>query len=152
MEKIYHPDVSRRAFLSGSGSAIALGAAAAMFTSGDALAQSATASPADLHGVAPTRFQDIGGVGLAYRRFGKEGATPVVCLQHFAGTMNNSDPIHTNRLAQDRPVILVDYRGVGRSEGRTPDSVRRFSATNRSSTGTSTSTETRRNLWHSKHY
>jgi pimeloyl-ACP methyl ester carboxylesterase len=37
--------------------------------------------------------------------------------------MNNSDPIHTNRLAQDRPVILVDYRGVGRSEGQTPDSV-----------------------------
>ena len=53
----------------------------------------------------------------------KKGATPVICLQHFAGPMNNSDPIHTNRLAQDRPVILVDYRGVGRSVGQTPDSV-----------------------------
>jgi pimeloyl-ACP methyl ester carboxylesterase len=37
--------------------------------------------------------------------------------------MNNFDPIHTNRLAQDRPVVLVDYRGVGRSGGQTPDSM-----------------------------
>src|SRR5258707_15421363 len=37
--------------------------------------------------------------------------------------MNNFDPIHTNRLAQDRPVILVDYRGVGRSGGKMPDSM-----------------------------
>jgi pimeloyl-ACP methyl ester carboxylesterase len=38
--------------------------------------------------------------------------------------MDNWDPIHTNRLAQDRPVVLVDYRGVGRSSGETPDSMR----------------------------
>ena len=37
--------------------------------------------------------------------------------------MNNFDPIHTNRLAKDRPVILVDYRGVGRSGGKMPDSM-----------------------------
>jgi pimeloyl-ACP methyl ester carboxylesterase len=72
---------------------------------------------------APTQFQDISDVRLAFRRFGKEGAPPVVCLQHFAGNMNNFDPIHTNRLAQDRPVVLVDYRGVGRSGGQTPDSM-----------------------------
>jgi pimeloyl-ACP methyl ester carboxylesterase len=80
-------------------------------------------SNVNLSATAPTQFQDIGGVSLAYRRFGKEGAPPVVCLQHFTGTMNNFDPIHTNRLAQDRPVILVDYRGVGRSGGETPDSM-----------------------------
>lgn len=76
-----------------------------------------------LHESAPTQFQDIGDARLAFRRFGKEGAPPVVCLQHFTGTMNNWDPIHTNRLARDRPVILVDYRGVGRSDGETPDSM-----------------------------
>ncbi len=76
-----------------------------------------------LHDSAPTRFQDVGDVRLAYRRFGKEGAPPLVCLQHFRATMNNWDPIHTNRLAQDRPVVLVDYRGVGRSSGQTPDSM-----------------------------
>ena len=80
-------------------------------------------SRANTSETAPTQFQDIGDVRLAYRRFGKEGAPSVVCLQHFAGTMNNFDPIHTNRLAQDRPVVLVDYRGVGRSGGQTPDSM-----------------------------
>src|SRR5580704_17830306 len=79
-------------------------------------------SNVNLSETAPTQFQDIGGVSLAYRHFGKEGAPPVVCVQHFTGTMNNFDPIHTNRLAQDRPMILVDYRGVGRSGGETPDS------------------------------
>jgi len=77
----------------------------------------------NLNETTPTQFQDIGGVSLAYRHFGKEGAPPAVCLQHFTGTMNNFDPIHTNRLAQDRPVILVDYQGVGRSGGKTPDSM-----------------------------
>jgi pimeloyl-ACP methyl ester carboxylesterase len=77
----------------------------------------------NLNETAPTQFQDVGGVSLAYRHFGKEGAPPVVCFQHFTGTMNNFDPIHTNRLAQDRPVILVDYRGVGRSGGEMPDSM-----------------------------
>ena len=80
-------------------------------------------SQANLHETAPTRFQDIGDVRLAYRRFGKEGAPPLVCLQHFTGRMDNWDPIHTNRLAQDRPVVLVDYAGVGRSSGETPDSM-----------------------------
>ena len=80
-------------------------------------------SNVDLNETAPTQFQDIGGVSLAYRHFGTKGARPVVCFQHFTGTMNNFDPIHTNRLAQDRPVILVDFRGVGRSGGKTPDSM-----------------------------
>jgi pimeloyl-ACP methyl ester carboxylesterase len=80
-------------------------------------------SNVNLSETAPTQFQDIGGVSLAYRHFGKQGAPPVVCFQRFTGTMNNFDPIHTNRLAQDRPVILVDYQGVGRSGGETPDSM-----------------------------
>ena len=116
-------DAKRRLLLRNGAAIVLSGAAVTLLADREALAQSTTASPADLHNSAPTRFQDIGDIRLAYRRFGKEGATPVVCLQHFAGTMNNSDPIHTNRLAQDRPVILVDYRGVGRSEGQTPDSV-----------------------------
>src|ERR1700738_2508356 len=78
-------------------------------------------SQLDLAPTAPTPFQNVGGVGLAYRHSGREGAPPVVCFQHFTGTINNFDPIHTNRLAQDRPVILVDYRGVGRSGGEMPN-------------------------------
>jgi pimeloyl-ACP methyl ester carboxylesterase len=80
-------------------------------------------SQINLHESAPTQFCEVSDVRLAYRRFGKEGALPLVCLQHFTGTMDNWDLIHTNRLAQDRPVVLVDYRGVGRSSGETPDSM-----------------------------
>jgi pimeloyl-ACP methyl ester carboxylesterase len=85
-------------------------------------------SQTNLNETAPTQFQDVGDISLAYRRFGKEGATPLVCLQHFTGTMNNWDPIHANRLAQDRQVILVDYRGVGRSGGEPPESMRGMAA------------------------
>ena len=114
---------SRRLFLRNSGTAVLSGAAVALLADREALAQSETMSQANLHDSAPTQFREVGDVRLAYRRFGKEGATPVVCLQHFTGRMDNWDPIHTNRLAQDRPVVLVDYRGVGRSSGETPDSM-----------------------------
>src|ERR1700731_41285 len=80
-------------------------------------------SNVNLNETAPTQFQDIGDVSLADRHIGKEDAPPVVCFQHFTGPMNNFDPIHTNRLAQDRPVILVDYRGGGRSGGKMLDSM-----------------------------
>ena len=114
---------SRRLFLRNGGTAVLSGAAVALLAHREALAQSDTMPRANLHDSAPTQFQEIGDARLAYRRFGKEGATPVVCLQHFTGRMDNWDPIHTNRLAQDRPVMLVDYRGVGRSSGETPDSM-----------------------------
>ncbi len=97
-------------------------------TSNHADAQAPARPPSGLSIAAPTRYQDIGGVRLAYRRFGKPGATPVVCIQHFAGTMNSADPVHADRFAQDREVVLVDYRGVGRSEGQTPDSVQGLAA------------------------
>lgn len=117
------PITSRRLFLRNSGTAVLSGAAAALLVSHKAQAQSETTAQANLHDSAPTQFQQVGDVRLAYRRFGKEGAPPLVCLQHFTGRMDNWDPIHTNRLAQDRPVVLVDYRGVGRSSGETPDSM-----------------------------
>ena len=114
---------SRRLFLRNSGTALLSSAAVALLPGREALAQSEAMSQANLHDSAPTQFQEVGDVRLAYRRFGKEGAPPLVCLQHFTGRMDNWDPIHTNRLAQDRPVVLVDYRGVGRSSGETPDSM-----------------------------
>ena len=114
---------NRRLFLRNGAAAVLSGAAVALLADREALAQSATKSRANLHDSAPTQFQEVGDARLAYRRFGKEGAPPLVCLQHFTGTMNNWDPIHINRLAQDRPVVLVDYRGVGRSSGETPDSM-----------------------------
>ena len=114
---------SRRLFLRNSGTAVLSGAAVALLADREALAQSETMSQANLHDSAPTKFKEVGNARLAYRQFGKEGPPPLVCLQHFTGRMDNWDPIHTNRLAQDRPVVLVDYRGVGRSSGEAPDSM-----------------------------
>jgi pimeloyl-ACP methyl ester carboxylesterase len=112
---------SRRLFLRNGGTAVLSGAAVTQLAGREALAQSATMSQANLHDSAPTQLRAVGDVRLAYRQFGTEGAPPLVCLQHFTGRMDNWDPVHTNRLAQDRPVVLVDYRGVGRSSGETPD-------------------------------
>lgn len=115
-------NVSRRLLFRTAGAAVS-GAALATLAGQGALSRSATTSNTNLHEFAPTQFREIGDVRLAYRRFGRIGAPPLICLQHFTGTMDNWDPIHTNRLAADRPVVLVDYRGVGRSSGNTPDSM-----------------------------
>lgn len=71
----------------------------------------------------PTRFVEANGIRSAYRRLGKESGTPLVCLQHFRGTLDNWDPAVVNGLATDRPVILFDNAGIARSGGQTPDTV-----------------------------
>jgi len=75
------------------------------------------------HSTAPTRLIEIDSVDFAYRTFGKPSGIPLVCLQHFTGTMDNWDPIITNGLASERQVILIDNRGVGNSAGDVPDNV-----------------------------
>jgi len=72
---------------------------------------------------APTLYIEVAGVPFAYRRFGKPSAAPLICLQHFTGTLDNWDPIIMNGLAQDREVIVFDNRGVGNSKGDTPEKV-----------------------------
>ncbi len=73
--------------------------------------------------LAPTQFVKAGGETYAYRRFGSGDILPLLCLQHFTGTMDNWDPAVTDALAQDREVILFDNAGIGRSTGSVPDSV-----------------------------
>ena len=75
------------------------------------------------HETAPTRFVEADGSRFAYRRFGSDEGLPLLFCQHFTGTMDNWDPVITNTLAQEREVILFDNRGVGSSNGQTPDSV-----------------------------
>ena len=76
-----------------------------------------TLDGAATHQTAPTRFEDVGGAFLAYRRFGAPGATPLVMLQHFRGNLDNWDPALVDALAAEREVVLVDYAGVGSSGG-----------------------------------
>jgi pimeloyl-ACP methyl ester carboxylesterase len=72
---------------------------------------------------APTRLLQVGDATYAYRRFGKGPGLPLLCLQHFTGTLDNWDPAVTDPLASGREVILFDNAGVGRSTGRVPTTI-----------------------------
>jgi pimeloyl-ACP methyl ester carboxylesterase len=66
---------------------------------------------------------EAGGTRYAYRRFGKGKGLPLLCLQHFTGTLDNWDPAIVDALAADREVILFENAGVGGSTGEVPDSI-----------------------------
>jgi pimeloyl-ACP methyl ester carboxylesterase len=72
---------------------------------------------------ASTQFVQASGVNFAYRSLGPREGTPLICLQHFSGTMDSWDPAVINALADLRPLIVFDNAGVGRSTGATPDNV-----------------------------
>lgn len=72
---------------------------------------------------APTRFIEAKGVRYAYRRFGRNDGTPLIFLQHFRGNLDNWDPLVTDGLAEDRPVILLNNAGVASSSGETPTTI-----------------------------
>jgi pimeloyl-ACP methyl ester carboxylesterase len=72
---------------------------------------------------APTQFLEVNNERYAYRRFGRSAALPLLCLQHFTGTLDNWDPAVTDPLASRREVILFDNAGVGRSSGRVPETM-----------------------------
>ena len=71
----------------------------------------------------PTRFIRTRLETYAYRRFGGGGAPPLVCLQHFTGTLDNWDPAVTDPLARGREVILFESAGLGRSTGAVPTTI-----------------------------
>ena len=77
---------------------------------------------------APTEYIEAAGVRFAYRRLGPREGTPLVFLQHFTGTIESWDPAAVNGLAENRPVIVFDYTGVGTSSGKTPDNVAQMAA------------------------
>lgn len=72
---------------------------------------------------APTQFIEAKDTTYAYRRFGKGGGLPLLCLQHFTGNLDNWDPAVTDKLAGDRDLILFDNAGIGRSGGTVPKTV-----------------------------
>jgi pimeloyl-ACP methyl ester carboxylesterase len=72
---------------------------------------------------APTQFIDTKLEKYAYRRFGKGSGLPLLCLQHFTGTLDNWDPAVTDPLASGREVILFENAGLGRSTGEAPTSI-----------------------------
>jgi pimeloyl-ACP methyl ester carboxylesterase len=72
---------------------------------------------------APTRFLEAGKERYAYRRFGAGSGLPLLCLQHFTGTLDNWDPAVTDPLASRREVILFESAGIGRSSGSVPNTI-----------------------------
>lgn len=72
---------------------------------------------------APTQFLEVKKQKYAYRRFGKGSGLPLLCLQHFTGTLDNWDPAVTDPLAEGREVILFESAGIGRSSGKVPTTV-----------------------------
>ena len=72
---------------------------------------------------APTQFLQTNGQTYAYRRFGNGSGLPLLCLQHFTGTLDNWDPAVTDPLAAGREIILFDNAGVGRSTGDVPPTI-----------------------------
>jgi pimeloyl-ACP methyl ester carboxylesterase len=72
---------------------------------------------------APTRFLSTSLGTYAYRRFGGGTGLPLLCLQHFTGTLDNWDPAVTDPLAVGREVILFESAGVGRSSGSVPETI-----------------------------
>jgi pimeloyl-ACP methyl ester carboxylesterase len=75
------------------------------------------------HETASTEFALIGEVEVAYRRFGKRGAPPLLLLNYFVANMDDWDPKITNGFAETRDLIIFDYPGVGRSTGSTPSTI-----------------------------
>jgi pimeloyl-ACP methyl ester carboxylesterase len=72
---------------------------------------------------APTQFISAHGETYAYRRFGTGAGHPLLCLQHFTGTLDNWDPAVTDPLASGREVILFENAGVGRSTGQVSQTI-----------------------------
>lgn len=70
------------------------------------------------HQTAKTQYvANHSGTKYAYRRLGTGPGTPLLLLIHFRGTMDKWDPLLINTLSASRPVILLDYPGVGLSTG-----------------------------------
>lgn len=76
-----------------------------------------------IHETVPTESVESGGIRYAFRRFGKQGAAPLLCLGYYNSNMDAWDPTVTNGLALDHEVILFDNAGVGASGGETPPTV-----------------------------
>jgi pimeloyl-ACP methyl ester carboxylesterase len=82
-----------------------------------------TAVAQDTLETAPTEYIDAAGIRFGYRAFGKATGTPLIFLQHFTGNMDSWDPAVVNGLSKNRPVVVFDNAGVGKSTGVTPNNV-----------------------------
>lgn len=69
---------------------------------------------------AETQYVVAHGIKLAYRRLGRDRGIPLVMLMHFRGNMDFWDPALIDALMKNRPVVIFDNAGIGKSEGEIP--------------------------------
>ena len=72
---------------------------------------------------APTRSVDVGGTKFVYRELGPDAGVPVIFFNHLAAELDRWDPRVVDGIAAKRRVIVFDNRGIGGSEGSTPNSI-----------------------------
>ena len=72
---------------------------------------------------APTQFLRVRERNLRVSPFRERTRTPLLCLQHFTGTLDNWDPAVTDPLGDRARSHLFDSAGVGRSTGTVPTTV-----------------------------
>ncbi|MHA3018910.1 alpha/beta fold hydrolase [Mycobacterium sp. BMJ-28] len=72
---------------------------------------------------APTKSVSVGGTAFVYRELGIDSGVPVIFLNHLAANLDNWDPRVVDGIAAKHRVITFDNRGLGASEGKTPDTV-----------------------------
>src|SRR5260370_7324831 len=72
---------------------------------------------------APTQFMQMKLEKYDYRRFGKGDGLPLLCLQHFTGTLDTWASAVTDPVAVGREVILFESAGLGRSTGQVPENM-----------------------------
>lgn len=72
---------------------------------------------------APTKAVNVQGTNFAYRELGPEKGIPVIFLHHLTAVLDDWDPAIFDGLAKSHHLIVFDNRGVGGSEGKTPDDV-----------------------------
>jgi pimeloyl-ACP methyl ester carboxylesterase len=65
----------------------------------------------------------VGGTRFVYRELGIDSGVPVIFLNHLAANLDNWDPRVVDGIAAKHRVITFDNRGVGGSQGKTPDTV-----------------------------
>lgn len=73
-----------------------------------------------LTATAPTHAVTVDGADIAWRELGaaQPGTPTLVALTHLGANLDSWDPELVDDLAADRHVVLLGYRGVGRSGGR----------------------------------
>ena len=72
---------------------------------------------------ASTNGVDVGGTKFVYRQLGPDTGVPVIFLNHLAAELDRWDPRVVDGIAAKHRVIAFDNRGIGASDGSTPNSV-----------------------------